>query len=111
MCVCCRYWEAVLELLWPRFELILEMNIQSIRNTDPQKLGILDTRPHYVRTHMTHMMKYKAAHPSRSHGVTVQGSNQSSTGGLGTPSSPWLHGVESVEPFKNILNYCIKFKV
>uniref|UniRef100_A0A8K9WKV9 Vacuolar protein sorting-associated protein 52 homolog n=1 Tax=Oncorhynchus mykiss TaxID=8022 RepID=A0A8K9WKV9_ONCMY len=42
-----KYWDAVLELLWPRFELILEMNIQSIRNTDPQKLGVLDTRPHY----------------------------------------------------------------
>uniref|UniRef100_A0A8K9V6T6 Vacuolar protein sorting-associated protein 52 homolog n=1 Tax=Oncorhynchus mykiss TaxID=8022 RepID=A0A8K9V6T6_ONCMY len=43
-----KYWEAVLELLWPRFELILEMNIQSICNTDPQKLGVLDTRPHYI---------------------------------------------------------------
>ncbi|XP_072529400.1 vacuolar protein sorting-associated protein 52 homolog [Salminus brasiliensis] len=43
-----KYWEAVLEMLWPRFELILEMNIQSIRNTDPQKLGVLDTRPHYI---------------------------------------------------------------
>ncbi|XP_072562036.1 vacuolar protein sorting-associated protein 52 homolog [Paramormyrops kingsleyae] len=43
-----KYWEAVLELLWPRFEMILEMNIQSIRDTDPQKLGVLDTRPHYI---------------------------------------------------------------
>ncbi|XP_037549417.1 vacuolar protein sorting-associated protein 52 homolog [Nematolebias whitei] len=43
-----KYWDAVLELLWPRFELILELNIQSIRNTDPQKLGVLDTRPHYI---------------------------------------------------------------
>ncbi|CAL8292955.1 unnamed protein product [Merluccius merluccius] len=43
-----KYWEAVLELLWPRFELILEMNIHSIRNTDPHKLGVLDTRPHYI---------------------------------------------------------------
>ncbi|XP_029591390.1 vacuolar protein sorting-associated protein 52 homolog isoform X1 [Salmo trutta] len=43
-----KYWKAVLELLWPRFELILQMNIQSIRNTDPQKLGVLDTRPHYI---------------------------------------------------------------
>uniref|UniRef100_A0A3B1IL70 Vacuolar protein sorting-associated protein 52 homolog n=1 Tax=Astyanax mexicanus TaxID=7994 RepID=A0A3B1IL70_ASTMX len=43
-----KYWEVVLEMLWPRFELILEMNIQSIRNTDPQKLGVLDTRPHYI---------------------------------------------------------------
>ncbi|XP_061616235.1 vacuolar protein sorting-associated protein 52 homolog isoform X2 [Phyllopteryx taeniolatus] len=43
-----KYWEAVLEMLWPRLELILEMNIHSIRNTDPQKLGVLDTRPHYI---------------------------------------------------------------
>ncbi|XP_051526785.1 vacuolar protein sorting-associated protein 52 homolog [Myxocyprinus asiaticus] len=43
-----KYWETVLEVLWPRFGLILEMNIQSIRNTDPQKLGVLDTRPHYI---------------------------------------------------------------
>lgn len=51
-CVSRRYWEAVLEMLWPRFELILEMNIHSIRNTDPQKLGVLDTRPHYVGVHI-----------------------------------------------------------
>ncbi|XP_065715883.1 vacuolar protein sorting-associated protein 52 homolog isoform X2 [Patagioenas fasciata] len=43
-----RYWEALLELLWPRFEHILELNIQSIQSTDPQKLGFLDTRPHYI---------------------------------------------------------------
>ncbi|XP_029976103.1 vacuolar protein sorting-associated protein 52 homolog [Salarias fasciatus] len=43
-----RYWDAVLELLWPRFEFILEQNIQSIRNSDPQRLGLLDTRPHYI---------------------------------------------------------------
>ncbi|XP_060706512.1 vacuolar protein sorting-associated protein 52 homolog isoform X2 [Hemiscyllium ocellatum] len=43
-----KYWETLLEILWPRFEHILELNIQSIRNTDPQKLGALDTRPHYV---------------------------------------------------------------
>uniref|UniRef100_A0A3P8WXB3 Vacuolar protein sorting-associated protein 52 homolog n=1 Tax=Cynoglossus semilaevis TaxID=244447 RepID=A0A3P8WXB3_CYNSE len=43
-----KYWDAVLELLWPRFDLILEMNIHSIRNTDPQRLGLLDTRPHYI---------------------------------------------------------------
>ncbi|EFB14053.1 hypothetical protein PANDA_002276, partial [Ailuropoda melanoleuca] len=43
-----RYWEQVLALLWPRFELILEMNVQSVRSTDPQRLGGLDTRPHYI---------------------------------------------------------------
>ncbi|XP_048345019.1 vacuolar protein sorting-associated protein 52 homolog [Sphaerodactylus townsendi] len=43
-----KYWDTLLELLWPRFEHILELNIQSIQNTDPQKLGFLDTRPHYI---------------------------------------------------------------
>nr|XP_010598926.1 vacuolar protein sorting-associated protein 52 homolog [Loxodonta africana] len=43
-----RYWEQVLAFLWPRFELILEMNVQSVRSTDPQRLGGLDTRPHYI---------------------------------------------------------------
>uniref|UniRef100_A0A8C3CPZ9 VPS52 subunit of GARP complex n=1 Tax=Cairina moschata TaxID=8855 RepID=A0A8C3CPZ9_CAIMO len=43
-----KYWDALLELLWPRFEHILELNIQSIQNTDPQRLGFLDTRPHYI---------------------------------------------------------------
>ncbi|ELK16637.1 Vacuolar protein sorting-associated protein 52 like protein [Pteropus alecto] len=43
-----RYWEQVLALLWPQFELILEMNVQSVRSTDPQRLGGLDTRPHYI---------------------------------------------------------------
>lgn len=38
----------MLALLWPRFELILEMNVQSVRSTDPQRLGGLDTRPHYI---------------------------------------------------------------
>uniref|UniRef100_A0A8D2IPY5 Vacuolar protein sorting-associated protein 52 homolog n=1 Tax=Varanus komodoensis TaxID=61221 RepID=A0A8D2IPY5_VARKO len=43
-----KYWDTLLEMLWPRFEHILKLNIQSIQNTDPQKLGFLDTRPHYI---------------------------------------------------------------
>uniref|UniRef100_A0A670ZSA7 Vacuolar protein sorting-associated protein 52 homolog n=1 Tax=Pseudonaja textilis TaxID=8673 RepID=A0A670ZSA7_PSETE len=43
-----KYWDTLLELLWPRFEYILELNIHSIQSTDPQKLGFLDTRPHYI---------------------------------------------------------------
>ncbi|XP_032942882.1 vacuolar protein sorting-associated protein 52 homolog [Catharus ustulatus] len=42
------YWGSLLELLWPRFELILELHIQSVQSTDPQRLGGLDTRPHYI---------------------------------------------------------------
>ncbi|RVE66807.1 hypothetical protein OJAV_G00111060 [Oryzias javanicus] len=45
---CFWYWEAVLELLWPRFELILEMNIHSIKKHRPQKLGSGNQRPHYI---------------------------------------------------------------
>ncbi|XP_015684895.1 vacuolar protein sorting-associated protein 52 homolog isoform X2 [Protobothrops mucrosquamatus] len=43
-----KYWDTLLELLWPRFQYILELNIHSIQSTDPQKLGFLDTRPHYI---------------------------------------------------------------
>ncbi|KYO32872.1 vacuolar sorting-associated protein 52-like protein isoform A [Alligator mississippiensis] len=43
-----KYWDTLLEILWPRFEYILELNIQSIQNMDPQKLGFLDTRPLYI---------------------------------------------------------------
>ena len=43
-----RYWETLLEMLWPRFTYIVEMNIESIRTTDPQRLGTIDIRPHYV---------------------------------------------------------------
>lgn len=42
------YWAWLLELLWPRFELILELHIQSVQGTDPQRLGGIDTRPHYI---------------------------------------------------------------
>uniref|UniRef100_A0A8P0T8C6 Vacuolar protein sorting-associated protein 52 homolog n=1 Tax=Canis lupus familiaris TaxID=9615 RepID=A0A8P0T8C6_CANLF len=48
-----RYWEQAFALLWPRFELILEMNVQSVRSTDPQRLGGLDTWPHYITINQT----------------------------------------------------------
>ncbi|XP_074653909.1 vacuolar protein sorting-associated protein 52 homolog [Tubulanus polymorphus] len=43
-----KYWETVLEMMLPRFQYIMELNIQSIRDCDPQKLGHIDTRPHYI---------------------------------------------------------------
>ena len=48
LCLVCRYWEGLLNLMWPRFQYILDHNIQSIRDCDPQKLGHIDVRPHYV---------------------------------------------------------------
>ncbi|XP_052091207.1 vacuolar protein sorting-associated protein 52 homolog [Mytilus californianus] len=43
-----RYWDALVQVMWPRFQLILEMNTQSIRAVDPSKLGHIDVRPHYI---------------------------------------------------------------
>ena len=45
-----RYWDTVLEISWPRFTYVVQLNVDSVSNTDPQKLGVIDIRPHYVRT-------------------------------------------------------------
>ena len=45
-----KYWDTLLEMLYPRFEYVLQLNIQSIRDCDPARLGQIDCRPHYVRT-------------------------------------------------------------
>ena len=41
-------------ILWPRFRHILALNVGSIKNTDPSKLGNIDTRPHYVSEPLKH---------------------------------------------------------
>lgn len=43
-----RYWETILQVMWPRFEYILQLNIHSVRECDPNKLGHIDVRPHYI---------------------------------------------------------------
>eukprot|EP00794_Sanderia_malayensis_P015923 gene15923-17524_t len=43
-----KYWNSLLELLWPRFQHIVELNSQSIRDTDPQKLGSIDITRRYA---------------------------------------------------------------
>ncbi|XP_073242432.1 vacuolar protein sorting-associated protein 52 homolog [Porites lutea] len=43
-----KYWDTVLEMSWPRFTYVVELNVDSVRNTDPQKLGVIDIRPHYI---------------------------------------------------------------
>ena len=42
------YWFKLLEVLWPRFLTIIELNVSSVQSADPQKLSHFDTRPHYV---------------------------------------------------------------
>ena len=42
------YWETIVKIIWPRFEFIFQLHIQSIRLCDIQKLLPFDTRPHYI---------------------------------------------------------------
>jgi len=46
--VVCSFSEELLKLLLPRFYFILDLNVASIRDTDPSRIGKIDTRPHYV---------------------------------------------------------------
>lgn len=43
-----RYWEDLQAIIWPRFEQIFRLNIQSIRDCDPTKFS-KEMGPHYVR--------------------------------------------------------------
>ncbi|XP_053380589.1 vacuolar protein sorting-associated protein 52 homolog isoform X2 [Mercenaria mercenaria] len=43
-----RYWDSILHIMWPRFEYILVLNIQSVRDCDPERLGHIDVRPNYI---------------------------------------------------------------
>lgn len=43
------YYESLISILWPRFEYLVQANIQSVRDCDPSRLySHIDTRPHYV---------------------------------------------------------------
>ena len=42
------YWESIVKIIWPRFEYIFQLHIQSIRGCDTQRLMPFDTRPHYI---------------------------------------------------------------
>lgn len=43
-----KYWDTLQSTLWPRFEAIFRMNIQSIRDCDPTKFSSKETGPHYI---------------------------------------------------------------
>lgn len=43
------YYESLANILWPRFEWLVQTNIQSVKDCDPTRLYTqIDTRPHYV---------------------------------------------------------------
>ena len=43
-----RYWDSLQEVIWPRFEYIFRLNIQSIRDCDPTKFHTTELGPHYI---------------------------------------------------------------
>ncbi len=45
-----KYWNSLLELLWPRLQTVMQLNTQSIKDCDPTKMKTVDQRPHYVST-------------------------------------------------------------
>ncbi|XP_067001896.1 vacuolar protein sorting-associated protein 52 homolog isoform X2 [Anabrus simplex] len=42
-----RYWDKLQTIIWPRFEKIFRMNIESVQNCDPLKFT-KEMRPHYI---------------------------------------------------------------
>ncbi|KZC07304.1 PREDICTED: vacuolar protein sorting-associated protein 52 homolog [Dufourea novaeangliae] len=42
-----KYWDNMTSVIWPRFECVFQMNIQSIKDIDPLKLS-KETGPHYI---------------------------------------------------------------
>jgi len=43
-----RFSDHLLAVMWPRFHHVVVLNINSVRDCNTQKLGNIDTRPHYV---------------------------------------------------------------
>ncbi|RWS07403.1 vacuolar protein sorting-associated protein 52-like protein, partial [Dinothrombium tinctorium] len=42
------YWESLVKHLWPRFEHIFQLHIQSVKNCDLSKFANSDNRPHFI---------------------------------------------------------------
>ncbi|RWS27982.1 vacuolar protein sorting-associated protein 52-like protein [Leptotrombidium deliense] len=42
------YWETLVKNIWPRFEQVFQMHIQSVKTCDVSKLSNIDTRPHFI---------------------------------------------------------------
>ena len=42
------FFDRVSLLLWPRFKHVFELNLKSVKNAQPKKLGPIDLAPHYI---------------------------------------------------------------
>ncbi|XP_046999659.1 vacuolar protein sorting-associated protein 52 homolog [Schistocerca americana] len=43
-----QYWEALQSAIWPRFEYIFRLNINSVQDCDPMKFSAKEMGPHYI---------------------------------------------------------------
>jgi hypothetical protein len=50
-----KYWDTLYSLFWPRLQRVIELNVQSVKDCDPQRMKVLDLRPHYVRLPFTYL--------------------------------------------------------
>jgi hypothetical protein len=63
------YWDNIEKMLWNRFELIMKLHNNSIRQLDVRKMSV-DTRPHYVS--LIIIFYVSLAIPSRLEGTLKQ---------------------------------------
>ena len=42
------YWDSLTKTIWPRFEYLFQLQIQSVKNCDTTKLSSCDSRPHFI---------------------------------------------------------------
>lgn len=54
----CRFSDHLLAVMWPRFHHVVELNVNSVRDCNTQKLGTIDTRPHYVSSEVVCVLFY-----------------------------------------------------
>ncbi|KMQ97520.1 vacuolar protein sorting-associated protein 52-like protein [Lasius niger] len=67
-----KYWETLTAIIWPRFEIVFQLNIQSIKDCDPFKLN-KETGPHYITRRYA---EFSAAMVSVVEGFPCEGATQ-----------------------------------
>lgn len=67
-----RYWDNLTSVIWPRFECVFQLNIQSIKDCDPLKLN-KETGPHYITRRYA---EFSAAMVSVVEGFPCEGATQ-----------------------------------
>ncbi|XP_076670659.1 vacuolar protein sorting 52 [Andrena cerasifolii] len=67
-----KYWDTLNTVIWPRFECVFQLNIQSIKDCDPLKLS-KETGPHYITRRYA---EFSAAMVSVVEGFPCEGATQ-----------------------------------